>query len=129
MLEYDRWGCFHSPETVSPQHHRLDRLPMNLQQLSPEHFYCSATNMGGRYLRSTMLLCRYQLLNTLSLYAEIWQGYSVQRMATSASFHGGLTSQDDKIDLPSPLPSPSLKTQHATETKADELRIILLFTK
>lgn len=32
---------------------------------------------------------------------------------TSASFHGGLTSQDDKFDLPSPLPSPSLKSQHA----------------
>lgn len=31
--------------------------------------------------------------------AEIWQEYSVQRMVTSASLHGSLTSQDEKLEL------------------------------
>lgn len=61
-LEYDCCGCFYRTRTVSLQHHLLGRLPMNLQQ----QFYCSATNMGRRHLRSTMLLCCYQLFNTAS---------------------------------------------------------------
>lgn len=61
--------------------------------------------------------------------AEIWQGYSVQRMITSASLHGSLTSQDDKFELSSTLPLLSLKSQHITKIKADHLRYILLFIK
>lgn len=103
--------------------HLLDGLPVNLPPLSPEHFYCSAPRTGRRYLRSTMLLCCYQLFNTLSCWnPELWK-------VISASFHGGLTPQDGTFDLPPPLPSPSLKSQHATEIKADQLRFILLFIK
>lgn len=51
--------------------------------------------------------------------AEIWQGYSVQRMITSVSLHGNLTSQDDKFELSSTLPFLALKRQHATKIKAD----------
>lgn len=36
VLEYNCWGCFHSPGTVSLLHHLLDWLPMNLQKLPPE---------------------------------------------------------------------------------------------
>lgn len=56
--------------------------------------------------------------------AEIWQGYSMQRMVTSASLHGNWTSQDNKFELSSTLPFLALKSQHATKIKADHHRFI-----
>lgn len=97
VLEYNHWDSFSSPGTVSLQHHLSDRLPLNLQQHFPEHFYTSAT--GRRYLRSTTLLCHYQVFNALS--CRNLAGYSVQRMITPASLHGSLTSQDEKFELSS----------------------------
>lgn len=46
--------------------------------------------------------------------AEIWQGYSVQQMTTSVSLHGSLTSQDDKFELSSTLPSCHKKSRLTT---------------
>ena len=97
---------------------------MNLQQLSPEHFYCSATDTGRRL---TTLLCHYQVFNTLSC----WNLAAVfcAKDNNICFFPWWSDIQDDKFNLLSPLPSPSLKSQHATEIKAHQRRFILLFIK